>query len=659
MVFKNLSDFDFATGLEWLETNGLGGYASGTVSGASSRRYHGLLVAAMNPPVDRQILLSKLEETIHVSGQVYHVSTNQYPGAIHPQGYQHLVKFERALFPEFLFQAGPILLKKTIAAVHGENTTLVLYEVIESAGPFTLEFVPLSSVRDYHSLSHANDYIYKDGLFMDGVFRTQHYHNCPELFISIPGSSYTPSPSWYYNFEYAMEASRGLDFREDLFSHGSFSITLRQGATLGVIISTEDPNGRDAFAMFSTERKRREQVQRRFEDRATQRLALAADQFLVRRGDDLKTIIAGYHWFSDWGRDTMIALPGITLVTGRFEDAKKILTAFAHSVSQGMLPNRFPDSGGIPEYNTVDATLWFFHAIYKYHQYAKDLAFIKEMLPTLLEIIDWHIRGTRYNIHVSDDGLLFAGEDGVQLTWMDAKVGDWVVTPRKGKPVEINALWYNALMIVAVLLEETGTPNNAGLYKARAAKALASFNEQFWSSSQNYLYDVVDDDYKNDDLRPNQIYALSLPFPLVPKEKATKVLDAIKQKLLTARGLRSLSPDFEEYKPRYEGDPWHRDGAYHQGTVWSHLLGAYIDALIKLHGSKGKKEASTLISNFLSHLDEGGVGTVSEIFNANEPHEHRGCIAQAWSVGEVLRVVIEHNLLDALEGQHPNSTSRR
>ncbi len=634
-------DFNHLRSLEWLETNGLGGYASSTVSGANSRRYHGMLVASLKPPVDRRVLLSKLEETIVIGEERSPLSANQFPGTIHPQGFNHLTGFERGIFPVFTYQVSGVTIKKTIAAVHGENTTLVLYEVIDAPSSFTLQLLPLASAKDFHSNSHANEAIYRGYVFHDGVFRTKNYEDSAELFIAVPGSNFTPTNHWYYNFEYSVEQYRGLDFQEDLFNHGVFSVALRKGGKCGVIISTEDPHGRDAFKLLEQERRRREKLTEDQQGNTLKRLALAADQFIVRRGQHHKTVIAGYHWFSDWGRDTMIALPGLCLATHRYDDAKKILEAFANVVSQGMLPNRFPDFGETPEYNTVDATLWFFIAIYKYHTATKDDAFIKSILPVLDNVIDWHYRGTRYNIHVDADELLVAGEDGVQLTWMDAKVGDWVVTPRKGKAVEINALWYNALVIMSKLHDEE---KQRLKYRDTAVKVKKSFNDLFWCESRQYFYDYVDGSHFNDDLRPNQIYAISLPFDLVPRERAYMAYVAVTDHLLTPKGLRSLSPGHREYKAHYGGNPWQRDGAYHQGTVWSFLLGPYIDALMKLYGDKGRSKAAAILETFMSHLDEGCIGSVSEIFDADAPHTPRGCVAQAWGVSEVLRVIHDHGI---------------
>ncbi|MFM9986713.1 MAG: glycogen debranching enzyme N-terminal domain-containing protein, partial [Flavobacteriales bacterium] len=410
---STLNNFETARSLEWLETNGIGGYASGTVAGAHTRRYHGLLVAAMHPPVGRTVVVSKLDETIMIGEERFELSSNQYSGAVHPEGFKHLTKFERNLFPEFYYKAGTIELKKTIAAIHGENTIVIVYEVLNAEQKFIFELLPLYACRDFHSTSHANDSINQSYLFQDGLFRTVNYQGCPEVVISVPGSEFRESKGWYYNFEYAIEQYRGLDFKEDLYTHGKFVVELKKGSKLEIIISTEDTAGKDALQLLEKERKRREVVVKAFSGSdELKQLAFAADQFIVKRGE-LKTVIAGYHWFSDWGRDTMISLPGLCLTTGRFEDAKNILKAFANSVSEGMLPNRFPDQGEAPEYNTFDATLWFFQAIYKYHQYTKDSDFVKSILPILQDIIDWHYKGTRYNIHVDpSDELLYGGQDG-------------------------------------------------------------------------------------------------------------------------------------------------------------------------------------------------------------------------------------------------------
>ncbi len=643
-------NFTEATRREWLETNGLGGWASSTLAGAHTRRYHGLLVAATKPPVGRQVLLSKLDETLFVNGERYDLGANQYPGAVHPQGFTHLTQFSKGLFPEFVYQAGGVTLRKTIAAVQGENTTLVTYEVLKAAQPFTLEWLPLVAGRDFHSLTHANGDARRGYVDDDGVFQIQPYADSPTLFISIPGAAFHEDFNWYYCFEYAVEQYRGLDFQEDLFTPGKFRLDLREGDKVGVLLSTASPFGRDAFALLDRERRRREALIGPVSAKKEylNQLKLAADQFVVKRGEDLKTVIAGYPWFSDWGRDTMVALPGICLATGRFDDARSILTAFAQAVSEGMLPNRFPDSGEEPEYNTVDATLWFFVAIHHYRQYTGDDAFVREtLLPVLHDILEWHFRGTRYGIRVADDGLLTAGQAGQQLTWMDARVGNWVVTPRQGKAVEINALWYNALRIFADLTRAFGQADLALQVTLKADGVKQEFSKQFYNDEKSALYDYLDGDVRNDDIRPNQLFALSLPYPLLSGEKARRVLETIENLLYTPVGLRSLSPDHPDYKPTYGGDPWHRDGAYHQGTVWSWLLGPFIDAVMAVKGrSTGLKQAKLVMKKLEYHLAEAGVGSVSEIFDAQAPHTPRGCFAQAWSVGELLRVALQYGLME-------------
>lgn len=646
-VFKasELAQYDFSSSLEWLETNGVGGYSGGSVAGSNTRRYHGILVAATQPPVGRMVVLSKLEETLVVKDKRFELSSNQYPGAIYPHGFQYLKSFGKNFFPEFVYDAGGVELKKTIAGIQGENTVVILYEVLKAKGKVTLELMPLASCKDFHSEAHANDSIYKNYLFDEGVFQTMNYEACPEVFISVPGSSFVESKSWYYNYEHEIERQRGLDYTEDLFTHGHFEVVLKEGDKLGVIVSIDDPRGRNGVQLVEKERARREGLAKPFVyHNDLRRLALAADQFVVKRGD-LNSIIAGYHWFSDWGRDTMISLPGLCIATGRHHEFKNIIQAFANSVSEGMLPNRFPDRGEKPEYNTIDATLWFFVAIYKYYLVSKDKEFVTSVLPVLTDIIEWHYKGTRYNIHVdTTDGLLYGGQDGVQLTWMDAKVGNWVVTPRKGKVVEINALWYNALSILSFFCSETGDAANGKTWKAKAEKVNESFNEKFWNELRGCLYDFIDGEDKNPDLRPNQIFAISLPFQLLSRQRATKVLKVIADQLYTPRGLRTLERSHPDYKHQCSGDVICRDGAYHQGTVWSYLIGPYVDAMVFVKGDKGRRDAVRVIEDLLKALDERCVGSIAEIFDAEPPHTPQGAVAQAWSVAEALRVAVEYRL---------------
>jgi predicted glycogen debranching enzyme len=695
---------DFAAGLayEWLETNGLGGWASATANGAHSRRYHGLLVAATEPPAGRMVLLSRLDETLRSGDSSHDLSSNQYPGAVHPRGFERLTAFRRGLFPVFEYEALGARLRKTVAAVNGENTTLVIYELlaappasavepavppaspVEPADPpvslvvpadpptspvapavplapaapaAAVELVlrPFFAGRDFHSLAQANPQARREGRFAGDTLTYGQYEGVPEVFIRVPGSVWLAAPDWYHAFEYEAERERGLDFREDLFTPGTFVVTLSPGVRLGVIVSTLRTVGRDALALLAAERRRREQVAARCpsDHPLCRALTLAADQFLVRRGPNLHTVIAGYHWFGDWGRDTMIALPGICLVTGRHEEAKGILRAFAAVVDRGMLPNRFPDRGEQPEYNSVDASLWFFVAIHRYLQATGDGALVRdEMLPLLEDILAWHRLGTRHNIRQDADGLLASGEPGAQLTWMDAKVGDRVVTPRWGKPVEIQALWHNALAILAALYERFGRAAEAAALRQEADRVRRRFAELFWNAADGCLYDVVDDNGVPDpSLRPNQLLALSLPFPLLDGPRAESVLLAVESRLITPVGLRTLAPGDPRYCPVYRGGPAERDAAYHQGTVWAWLLGPYLTALARVRGEAGREEGRELLARLGDlHLGSAGVGSISEIFDAEPPHTPRGCIAQAWSVAEVLRAAIEDARLGLREG---------
>ncbi len=639
--------FSSAVEYEWLETNGLGGWSSSTIIGCNTRRYHGLLVAATNPPSERMNLVSKLDETIVTNNERFELGTNNYGDVVHPKGHQYLSSFNKKLFPEFIYEAGGITLIKTVAMIHGENTVVITYTVAKSAGSFTLELLPLLAVRGYHAMMHANNAINREAQFSNDTFKAKAYEGTPDIYIKIPGATYHPEPNWFYNFNYGIEQYRGLDYTEDLFSHGKFSVKLKEGDVLGVILSIDDPTHKDAHKLLLKEEKRKKDLLNAepFNGAAEQILTLAADQFIVQRNENLKTVIAGYHWFTDWGRDTMISLPGLTLSTGRYEDAKKIIAAFAMSVSMGMLPNRFQDNGDAPEYNNVDGTLWYFIAVYKYLRATNDVTFVlDEVLPVLKDIIDWHFKGTRFNIHVdNNDGMLYAGETGQQLTWMDARIGNWVVTPRMGKAVEIQALWFNALKIYAELCRMNNQHTEASIAETGAEKLKQNFIAKFWYEEGKYLYDVIDENGMPDiSLRPNQIFSISLPFVLIDGVKADEVLKIIEEQLYTPVGLRSLPKTDVRYIPVYGGDTWHRDSAYHQGTVWSWLLGPYVDALIKIKGTPA--EAKEVISRFIFHLGDACIGSVSEIFDADKPHHPRGCAAQAWGVAEVLRVIKDYSL---------------
>ncbi|HEX6847724.1 MAG TPA: amylo-alpha-1,6-glucosidase [Chitinophagaceae bacterium] len=641
-----LQDFNKASGCEYLETNGLGGWSGSSIVGAHTRRYHGLLVAAIHPPTDRMVLLSKLDEAIAFGERRFELGCNRYEGDIvHPMGNQYLQSFRKDFFPQWTYKVSGIEMKKTICMVHGENTVVVRYSIERADKPFTLELLPLMAARGYHELGRASSHMHWDVGFTNGIFHTEP-DGINNVYISVPGSTYQHSPRWFYNFKYDVEQYRGLDYTEDLFNHGIFSVQLKEGDELNIIISTENPEGRNGVELIQMEFERRNKLlEGQPENETIKHLVLAADQFIVKRSEALKTVIAGYHWFTDWGRDTMISLPGLTLSTGRYDDSKKIIAAFAQSVSRGMLPNRFQEKEP-PEYNNVDGTLWYFIAVYKYlHATGDDNFVLKEILPVLKDIIHWHFKGTRYNIHVDEDGLLYAGEVGQQLTWMDARIGTWVVTPRMGKPVEIQALWYNVLKIFAELLRLNNQVEDADLVEQSAAKAKESFDKLFWYEDGKYLYDIIDEDGKPDaTLRPNQLFAISLPFSLTEGEKANEILNIIEERLYTQVGLKSLPSDDVHYIPRYGGDQWHRDSAYHEGTVWNWLLGAYAEAWFKL--KKDKLKIKAIIEAFTYHLNEACIGSVSEIFDADAPHYPRGCVAQAWGVAEVLRIIIDYGLYD-------------
>jgi predicted glycogen debranching enzyme len=651
--------------LEWLETNGLGGWASSSISGCNTRRYHGLLIAATNPPTERMALLSKLNEAILIGDKRFELGTNDYGDVIYPQGFNHLQDFTKEIFPEWIFEVDDIRMKKTIAMVYGQNTTVIMYEVLKSHSPLKLELLPLISARGYHSLQHNFNNIWWDVEFKEGIFKNRPTEHSPQVYISIPGASYDHRPCWFNKFNYSVDKYRGQDFEEDLFNHGIFTIEMKEGDTLGIIVSTNDPAKKSAHDLLAIERKRREMLlQDAGEDEMVKQLMLAADQFIVERKipgsnhterQQGATVIAGYHWFTDWGRDTMISLPGLCIATGRHDNARKIIAAFASSVSMGMLPNRFQDNGEDPEYNTVDATLWFFIAVYKYLLATDARQFIlHDILPVLKNIIEWHRKGTRYQIHETSDGLLYSGQEGVQLTWMDAKIGDWVVTPRTGKAVEVNALWYSALCIFSELLVLNSEYDAAKEVQESAAITKKTFNEQFWNEKENCLFDVVNDDWKDDTIRPNQLFAVSLPFPLVEECKARSILEIVTEKLYTPVGLRTLPADHQDYIGVYGGNALQRDSAYHQGTVWSWLIGPYIDALVKTDSMEGLLRSKRVINNFKYHLNEGAVGTVSEIFDGDAPHSPRGCVAQAWGVAEVLRVIKEYSLSEGPSSTRPN-----
>ena len=642
---------DAALDAEWLVTNGLGGYASATVSGANTRRYHGLLVAALKPPVGRTVLLSKLEEELEVRGVRYPLSTNEYhDGTINPVGWPllHSMRFHETI-PTFVFNAGGAVVEKTVWMARERNTTYVRYTMRKTPAPAILYLRPLVTHRDYHHLTQGSrDWRFAVRRDATGACEVRAHPDAATLRLwTRPSAEFHEGPDWYWRFLYRRERERGLDCLEDLYMPGVFRATLKQGESLTVIASAESPANVDmnTSRAWEAEMARQGELLRRADatvsrDAFAARLALAADQFLVARpqaGQDGRTVIAGYHWFGDWGRDTLIALPGLCLPTGRWQEARAILRTFARYADQGMLPNRFPDSGEPPEYTSVDAALWYFVALDAYLRATRDDDLLRELFSTLEGIVAGYRRGTRCGIGVDTaDGLLRAGATDMALTWMDACVDGWVVTPRWGKAVEINALWYNALTSMAEWSGKLGRDIQA--YLGPAATARESFNKRFWYGQGGYLYDVVDGEEGDDpSLRPNQLFAISLPHAVLEQRRWAPTLEAVRSKLLTPVGLRTLAPGHPRYAGRYVGDQHSRDAAYHQGTVWPWLLGAYTDALLRVEGEQGRVAARKAIEGMRTHLWEAGLGALSEIFEGDAPHAPRGCIAQAWSVAEVLR----------------------
>jgi len=652
-------DLDAALRREWLETNGLGGFASSTIVGLNTRRYHGLLVATLRPPVERFALLSKLEETLFIDGQPFDLSANRYPGTVHPQGFRYLKQFRLDPFPTFIYEVEGVEIEKTVFMVHGENSTVVQYELKKNNHPerlknLSLEVRPLIAFRDYHSTTHENGAINHTVEERSGLATVTPYQGLPSLHLAHNAVELRKTGDWYRNFEYDVERERGLDFSEDLFTPFVLRFDLRIRRQGSVIASTgqHDVTQAAQYRQAEITRRRDAETASPIEDGFVRSLVAASDQYIVSRGEQ-KTVIAGYHWFSDWGRDTMIALPGLTLPTGKYEVARSILRTFAKHVDQGMLPNRFPDAGETPEYNTVDATLWFFEAARAYLAYTGDLDFVREELyPVFADIISWHARGTRYGIKVDASGLLSSGEPGVQLTWMDAKVGDWVVTPRRGKPVEIQALWYNALCIMEDLARKFGDEAGQKRYRNMATVASWSFNRLFWNEGTGCLYDVTNGAPPDPSIRPNQIFAVSLTHTMLSPERARSVVEKVKEHLLTPYGLRSLAPSDPQYRGRYTGGPAERDGAYHQGTVWPWLMGPFITAYVRVNGGSdvARRQASEWLAPLRDHLADGGLGHISEILDGDAPQRPAGCMAQAWSVAEVLRTLVED-----VHGQRPQA----
>lgn len=634
---------------EWLVTNGIGGYASGTAAGFLSRRYHGLLIAALRPPLKRTLLLSKLDETAVYDGNSYPLFTNHWAsGEIEPYGFHHLERFHlEGTTPVWTYACADAQLIKKIWMQPGANTTYVHYELARATRPMDLDIKVLVNYRDHHANSRAGAW----QMQVEPIDQGLHLHILPDgvrFYLFSPGAQISQHLEWHSDYYLALEAYRGLEPLDDNLSVGFIQARLRPNESLSVVASTQTQPNMDSQAAYADRRSYEDKLTTEanfsIETGWSRQLVLAADQFIVRRPlpdePEGRSIIAGYPWFGDWGRDTMISLPGLTLSTGRWTIARQILRTFAKYVDQGMLPNNFPETGEVPQYNTVDATLWYFEALRAYHKLTGDQDLLAELFPVLAEIVAWHRRGTRYQIHLDpQDGLLYGGEAGVQLTWMDAKIGDWVVTPRTGKPVEINALWFNALKSMARFAGLLGEA--AQEYQDLAEAAKSGFN-RFWNEATDYCFDVIDGpDGDDPSLRPNQLFAVSLHHSPLSEDRQRAIVNACARELLTSHGLRSLSKRRADgsvnptFIGQYGGDQSRRDAAYHQGSVWGWLIGPFTSAHLKVYHNPDL--AQSFLLPLISGMSSHGLGTMSEIFDADPPFIARGCIAQAWTVAEVLR----------------------
>jgi predicted glycogen debranching enzyme len=658
---------------EWLVTNGLGGYASASVASLATRKYHGLLVAALPNPLGRIAMLNHVVETVVLGdGRRVQLSGDQRRGQkVMLPGIRHLRSFRLdAGLPVWEFDLGKAVLERRVVMPHRQNTTYLIYRLVGGEGPVRLELRPGVHFRNYeqdvgtpmqldYALERTNA-----GAPGEDVYALTCTDAPATLRLQLTGSraTYHPDVREITELHYRVEEDRGYAFEGRLWTPGVFSVDVGHGATSTLVASAESAETMLAMTgddVLAAEMERRRRLLRTAPtvvraDAATAELVLAADQFLItpagrRRdaaraiaeGDEIRSVIAGYHWFTDWGRDTMISLEGLTLSTGRVREAGSILRTFAHYVRDGLLPNMFPDGSNEGLYHTADATLWFYHAVDRYLTLSGDEVMLERLLPTMIDIAEHHLRGTRFGIGVdSADGLVRQGAEGYQLTWMDAKVDGWVVTPRRGKAVEINALWYNALCVLGRWVSRVHGDEAARPWGEHAARARASFNERFWYGEGGYLYDVIDGPNGDSiECRPNQLFAISLPNPVLDRPRWESVMRVIEERLVTPVGLRSLAPGSPNYAPRYFGNLRARDAAYHQGTVWGWLIGPWIDAWRKLHPGD-PAGARRWLDPLIAHVGEFGVGSIAEIFDAEPPYTPRGCIAQAWSVAEVLRQMV-------------------
>ena len=634
---------------EWLVTNGIGGYASGTVAGHLTRCYHGLLIAALRPPLGRALLVAKLEEIALYAGRSYELATNRWAGGtVAPEGFRHIEEFHlEGTTPVWTFALGDALLQKRVFMQRGANATYVHFRFSRGSEPVRLTLKALVNDCAFHCVTQAGNSKMDVSLIERGV-RVRAWEGATPLYVRSSSGEIRAAGDWYRNFDLAAERARGLVDRCDHFLACEFDATLAPGATLTVVASTDATTSLDGDAALAARVEAERERLREFSaanpavstdvPEEIAQLILAADQFIVARplpnAADARSVIAGYHWFGDWGRDTMVSLPGLTISAGRPEIAANILRTYSRFVRDGLLPNAFGESGEATEYNTVDAALWYVHAVREYFRATQDFTFLRELFPVLAGILAAYVRGTRYGIQVDpNDGLLGASDPGVQLTWMDAKAGEWVVTPRRGKPVEVNALWLNAAGAMAEFSRAIG--ESPAVYDALARRAGTGF-QRFWNAPAGFCFDVLDGPEGNDAaLRPNQIFAVSLPeSPLNPAQQRA-VVEICARELLTSHGLRSLGPREPNYHGKYDGGPTERDAVYHQGTVWGWLMGHFALAHLRVYNDPSL--AASFLEPMMQHIRGAGLGTLSEIFDGDAPFTPRGCIAQAWTVAEILR----------------------
>ena len=657
-------DADALLDREWLVGNGLGGYATGTLGGVCTRRYHGVLIAAV-PGVGRTVMLSHVRDVLRLpDGGAYRLGGEERSVGLELHGSSHLAEFRLELgLPVWTYRVEGHTVEKRVVMTHRQNTVHVAFRLLDGPGPCALELRPGVHFRPHDAPVSASLHRYRFSAEEGRYEVVAVGSDLPPLRMFLDGApaSFVLERERVPEVVYRVERSRGYDAQGDLWSPGEFHVQLAAGRPVVLVATTEPWSLAAALppeAALTAESERRRRLLERAPAAARSgpaaELVLAADAFVIiptgriedqarsrAEGDEPRTVIAGYHWFTDWGRDTMISLEGLTLTTGRRDDAGSILRTFARHVKDGLIPNLFPEGNAAGLYHTADATLWMFHAVDRYLRATGDRHTLRRLLPQLEEIVREHQRGTRFGIRVDEDGLLTQGEEGYQLTWMDAKCDGWVVTPRRGKAVELNALWFNALRVLEGWVHAERGEVAARPIASAAARARASFNARFWYARGRYLFDVVDGEGGDDPaFRPNQIFALSLPNPVLDRERWPPVLDAVRERLLTPVGLRSLSRNHPDYKPNYHGDLRTRDAAYHQGTVWSWLIGAFVDAWLAVHPDD-RAGARAVLSGLVAHLGDACIGSISEVFDAEAPFTARGCIAQAWGVAELLRAFVK------------------